>query len=89
MYGIMQNNMTVYSRGFDLITILYKGLLVPLNPCQYLTMGLLWFNTNPANIFGTLKGLNLYFWSQKTQTLSLTRDPPESQFLIVNTDSVD
>ncbi len=22
-----------------------------------------------ANIFGTLKGLNLYFWSQKTRTL--------------------
>ncbi len=46
-------------------------------------------NMSPANIFGTLKVLNPYFWSQKTWTLSLTRDPPESQFLIVNTDSVD
>ncbi len=43
----------------------------------------------PANIFGTLKGLSPYFWSQKTRTLSLTRDPPESQFLSVNIDSVD
>ncbi len=43
----------------------------------------------PVNIFGTLKGLDLYFWSQKTRTLSLTIDPPESQFLIVNTDNVD
>ncbi len=46
-------------------------------------------NSFPANIFGTLEGLNPYFWSQKTRTLSLSRDPPESQFLIVNTDSVD
>ena len=29
----------------------------------------------------TLKGLNPYFWSRKTRILSLTRDPPESQFL--------
>ncbi len=44
---------------------------------------------SPANIFGTLKGLSPCFWSQKTRTLSLTRDPPESQFLIVNTYTVD
>ena len=43
----------------------------------------------PANIYGTLKGLSPYFWSRKTRTLSLTTDPPESQFQIVNTDSVD
>ncbi len=35
----------------------------------------------PVNIFETLKGLEPYFWSHKTLTLSLTRDPPESQFL--------
>ncbi len=43
--------------------------------CQYTIL---------VNTFGTLKGLDPYFWSQKTQTLSLTRDPPESQFLIPN-----
>ncbi len=44
----------------------------------------------PGSIFGTLKGLSPDFWSQKTQTLvGLTRDPPESQLPIVNTDNVD
>ena len=45
--------------------------------------------TNPGSIFGTLKGLSPDFGSQKTRTLGLTRDPPESQFPIVNTDNVD
>ncbi len=31
---------------------------------------------HPASIFRPLKGLGLYFWSQKTRTFSLTRDPP-------------
>ena len=45
--------------------------------------------TGPGSIFGTLKGLSPDFWSQKTRTLGLTRDPPESQFPIVDTDNVD
>ncbi len=46
-------------------------------------------NGLPGSIFGTLKGLSPDFWFQKTQTLGLTRDPPESKFQIVNTDNVD
>ncbi len=43
----------------------------------------------PGGIFGTPVGLDPDFWSQRTRTLGLTRDPPESQFQIVNTDNVD
>ena len=43
-----------------------------------------------GSIFGTLKCLSPDFWSQKTRTLGLIKDPPESpQFLIANTDNVD
>ncbi len=43
----------------------------------------------PGGIFGTPVGLDPDFRSQRTRTLGLTRDPPESQFEIVNTDNVD
>ena len=43
----------------------------------------------PGSIFGTLKGMSPDFWSQKTRSLGLTRDLPESQFPVVNTDNVD
>ncbi len=43
----------------------------------------------PGGIFGTPVGLDPDFRSQRTRTLCLTRDPPESQFEIVNTDNVD
>ncbi len=43
----------------------------------------------PGGIFVTPVGLDPDFRSQRTQTLGLTRDPPESEFEIVNTDNVD
>ncbi len=43
----------------------------------------------PGGIFGTPVGLDPDFRSQRTRTLGLARDPPESQFQIVNTDNVD
>ena len=46
-------------------------------------------NTLPGGIFGTPIGLDPDFGSQRTRTFGLTRDPPESQFEIVNTINVD
>ncbi len=40
--------------------------------------------TFPGGISGTPVGLDPDFRSQRTRTLGLTRDPPESQFQIVN-----
>ena len=42
-------------------------------------------NINPEGIFETPVGLDPDFRSHRTRTLGLTRDPPESQFLSVNT----
>ncbi len=42
-----------------------------------------------GGIFGTPVGLDPDFRSQRTRTLGLTRDPPESRFKIVNTDNFD
>ncbi len=44
---------------------------------------------HPEGIFETPVGLDPDFRSHRTRALGLTRDPPESQFLSVNTDDVD
>ncbi len=83
-------SMTLWQMNYELHVCLFHysiGFFLPVT--IVMLPDVLVTNLIPANIFGTLRGLSPFFWSQKTRTLSLTRDPTESQFRNVNTDSVD
>ncbi len=51
-----------------------------LRPPTYIPIVFFMEMLHPGGIFGTPMGLDPDFRSQKTRTLGLTRDPPESQF---------
>ena len=68
------------------LLLLCRGVSCPMTLIAPLIMVRFLF---PGSIFGILKGLSPDFGSRKTLTLGLTRDPPESQFPIINSDNVD